>query len=194
MPLPCYFTIGETFSGHEVKGRTILDIEQLVAFVEAFGSATAQAERVRLLAHIRDQLQNLRTADEKSRAELEGALRAGVGAAEAERAALASREYETAAAKRLLPRIQSLQRYLTGTSLDDDAEAHQLLQDAVNIAAGYAAGHQNVRDQFIGFEAEEQAAAKKILYARPVAGEIDHGALSREFIARFPNIRAALAK
>ena len=35
---------------------------------------------------------------------------------------------------------------------------------------------------------------KKILRARPVKGEIDHVALSREFIARFPKIRAALAK
>ena len=35
---------------------------------------------------------------------------------------------------------------------------------------------------------------KNILRARPVKGEIDHAALSREFIARFPKIRAALAK
>lgn len=35
---------------------------------------------------------------------------------------------------------------------------------------------------------------EKILRARPVAGEIDHEALSREFMARFPKIRAALAK
>ena len=34
----------------------------------------------------------------------------------------------------------------------------------------------------------------KILRARPVKGKIDHAALSREFIARFPKIRAALAK
>ena len=37
-------------------------------------------------------------------------------------------------------------------------------------------------------------AAKEVLRARPGAGKIDHGALSREFIARFPKIRAALAK
>ena len=32
------------------------------------------------------------------------------------------------------------------------------------------------------------------LRARPIEGEIDHEALSREFIARFPKLRAALAK
>ena len=42
--------------------------------------------------------------------------------------------------------------------------------------------------------AKQRANEKKVLRARPVKGEIDHAALSREFIARFPKIRAALAK
>ena len=33
-----------------------------------------------------------------------------------------------------------------------------------------------------------------VLRARPVEGEIDHEALSREFMARYPKLRAALAK
>jgi hypothetical protein len=33
-----------------------------------------------------------------------------------------------------------------------------------------------------------------IMRARPVVGDVDHEALSREFIARFPKLRAALAK
>lgn len=32
------------------------------------------------------------------------------------------------------------------------------------------------------------------LRVRPVKGKTDHAALSREFMARFPKIRAALAK
>ena len=35
---------------------------------------------------------------------------------------------------------------------------------------------------------------RKVLRARPMQGEVDHTALSREFIARFPKLRAALAK
>jgi hypothetical protein len=170
------------------------DIEPLVALVEAFGPATARAERTRLLAQIRDQLEKLSAVDEKSRAELgeffERASEGGIGAAEAEQAALASREDESAAAKMLLPRILSLQRYLTDPSLNDDPEAHQLLQKAVNTVAGY----QNLRDQLIRFGAERRTAAEKIRYARPVKGEIDHAALTREIIARFPKILAALAK
>ena len=39
-----------------------------------------------------------------------------------------------------------------------------------------------------------QPKAEKVLRARPIKGEIDHGALTREIIARFPKILAALAK
>jgi len=34
----------------------------------------------------------------------------------------------------------------------------------------------------------------KVLHAKPTKGEVDHEALSREFMARFPKLRAALAK
>jgi hypothetical protein len=170
------------------------DIEPLVASVEAFGSATVQADRARLLAQIRDQLEKLRVADEKSQAEIKRVLEGGAEADEAKQAALASREDEGAAAKMLLPRILSLQRYLTDTSLNDDPEAHQLLQKAVNIAVGYAAGYRDVRDQLIKFDAEQRAAVGEVLRARPVEGEIDYAELSREHIVRYPKIRAALAE
>jgi len=44
------------------------------------------------------------------------------------------------------------------------------------------------------FERAKDVASRKILRARSVRGEVDHEALSREFIARFPKLRAALAK
>jgi hypothetical protein len=174
------------------------DIEPLVAVVEAFSSATSRADRASLLAQIRDQLEKLRAMDEKLQRELgeffERPSEGGVGAAEAEQTALVLREGEGAAAKLLLPRILSLQGYLTGTSLNDDPEAHLLLQKAINIAVGYVAGYQDLRDQLIRFDAERRAAPDKIRYARPVVGEIDHTGLTREIIARFPGILAALAK
>jgi hypothetical protein len=42
--------------------------------------------------------------------------------------------------------------------------------------------------------AKQRADDKKILRARPVKGEIDHAALTRKIIARFPKILDALAK
>lgn len=41
---------------------------------------------------------------------------------------------------------------------------------------------------------KEGAKREKIRRARPVAGEIDHGALTRQIIARFPKILAELAE
>jgi hypothetical protein len=42
--------------------------------------------------------------------------------------------------------------------------------------------------------AKQRPDEKKILRARPVEGEIDYAELSRETIAKYPKILAALAK
>jgi hypothetical protein len=42
--------------------------------------------------------------------------------------------------------------------------------------------------------AKPRAKKHPILRAKPVKGPIDHAALSREHMARYPKIRAALAK
>ena len=41
---------------------------------------------------------------------------------------------------------------------------------------------------------EKKEKREEILRARPVSGEIDYPELSREHMARYPKIRAALAK
>ena len=41
---------------------------------------------------------------------------------------------------------------------------------------------------------EPRRTAEDYVHARAAGGEIDHAALSREFMVRFPKIRAALAK
>ena len=50
-----------------------------------------------------------------------------------------------------------------------------------------------MRAQLIRFGAEQRTAGE-VLRARPIAGEIDYAELSREHMARYPKIRAALAK
>ena len=40
----------------------------------------------------------------------------------------------------------------------------------------------------------QQGAAPEVLRARPVKGKIDYAELSREHLARYPKIRAVLAK
>ena len=148
----------------------MIDIEPLVASVEAFSSAAARDERAKLLAQIRAQLETLSTADKF-------ASKSTVAVAEA-----------------LLRRVISLQRYLTDTSWHDDPEAYALVKQAVEIVTSYVSGYLESRDQLIRVDAKQRLAPTAVLRAQPVEGEVDYAKLSREHIARYPKIRAALAE
>jgi hypothetical protein len=170
----------------------MIDIEPLVASVEAFSSAAAENDRAKLLAQIRLQLETLSAADEKSRAELEMLYESA--SKDTALRAMQSRKEESAVAEALRLRVLSLQRYLSDTSWRDDPEAHTLVQQAVKIVSGYVAGYLDLRDQLIRIDAEQRVAATAMLRARPAECEIDYAELSREHIARYPKIRAALAE
>jgi len=146
------------------------DIESLVASVEAFSSAAARDERAKLLAEIRAQIETLVTADES-------ASKGAVAVAEA-----------------LLRRVISVQRYLIDTCWHDDPEAYALVQQAVEIVTSYVSGYPEARDPLIRVDAKQQMAPTAVLSARPFNGEVDYAELSREHIARYPKIRAALAE
>jgi hypothetical protein len=148
----------------------MIDIEPLVASVEAFSSAAARDDRAKLLAQIRTQLETLGAADES-------ASKGTVAVAEV-----------------LLRRVISLQRYLIDTSWHDDPEAYALVQRAVEIVTSYVSGYLESRGQLIGVDAKQRVAPTAVLRARPVEGAVDHEALTREIIARFPKILAALAE
>jgi hypothetical protein len=148
----------------------MIDIEPLVASVEAFSSAAARDDRAKLLSQIRAQLEILGAADES-------APKGTVAVAEA-----------------LLRRVISLQRYLIDTSWHDDPEAYALVQQAVDIVTSYVSGYLESRGQLITADAKQRVAATAILRARPVEGDVDHEALTRELIERFPKILAALAE
>jgi hypothetical protein len=68
-------------------------------------------------------------------------------------------------------------------------QAVELLQATSAALEGTAAAFRRLAEA-----SDRHNAAPAPLQARPVEGEIDHSALSKEFIERFPNIRAALAK
>jgi hypothetical protein len=174
-----------------------LSIEPLLSSIEEFYSASARADRAKLLARIRDQLHALQAADEESRTVLEQLCEMtsvdNAATAEAEQAALTARENELAIAKKLLPRILSFQRYLTGTSQTDDPEAHEVLEKAMHVMIGYLAGYSDIRDQLIRRDLK-RADPSEVLRAHPADGEIDYPELIREHMERYPKIRAALAK
>jgi hypothetical protein len=93
-----------------------------------------------------------------------------------------------------LPHVVGLLKdlLLPGRMLEPEVEL--LVRDSVEILEAWPPLYRNLGNWFLKLAAERRAVAGEILRACPVKGEIDHAALSREFIARFPKIRAALAK
>lgn len=174
-----------------MDGDIAQNFERLLTSWEAFDPRADRAERARLLTNIREQLEELRSSNEAF-----GQSASGRSAASAEGAAEAAaiRSREAASVEMLRPRILSLQRYLTDTAWSDDREARKLLQDAINVFVAYIGGYQDIRDHLLREQTDQGPTSYEILRARPVKGKVDHAALSREFMARFPKIRAALAK
>ena len=129
--------------------------------------------------------QRTKNQEQRSRHFFERASKGAYDAAGAKRIR-SSRGEEAAAATVLIPRVQSLQRYLIDTSSDNDPEAHHLLQKALNTAIGYIAGYQNVRDQLILLDAQREATAQEIRSTRPMDRKVDHAELTQEIISRFP--------
>jgi hypothetical protein len=64
-------------------------------------------------------------------------------------------------------------------------------QESIKVAEGWLALYRDTRERLLRLAAERRPV---VLRVHPVEGEVDHEALSREFVARFPKIRAALAE
>jgi hypothetical protein len=73
-------------------------------------------------------------------------------------------------------------------------EAEQLVHDCIDMLEGWLSLYRTLQERLTRLAIERWKAAGKVLRARPVEREIDHEALSREFMARYPKIRARLAE
>jgi len=62
------------------------------------------------------------------------------------------------------------------------------------LAIGWIAPYQKLCGQLLELAAKKKTASHEFMCAQPVEGEVDHEALTREIIARFPKILAALAE
>jgi hypothetical protein len=103
-------------------------------------------------------------------------------------------EKQRAALERLYPVIEELQQRIAAHRGGFDTELLELLRATSDLAFDWIAPYQTLCDKLLALASDRRFAEDKVLRARPVEGEIDHEALSREFMARFPKIRAALAK
>jgi len=104
------------------------------------------------------------------------------------------REKEHAEAERLRPGMEALQQKLASQGLQLDPEIQEYFQESLDNAVGWLELYRTLRERLLKLASERRDSPGEVLRALPIVGDIDHGALSREFMARFPKIRAALAK
>ncbi len=99
-------------------------------------------------------------------------------------------ESEKGAAEQLAPWIQALQQALEWPS----QEGRHYVEQLIEISAAWLTVYRDARSRLLTLASERQISNGGILRAKPAAGDIDYAELSREHIARYPKIRAALAK
>jgi hypothetical protein len=97
---------------------------------------------------------------------------------------------ERGAAERLDPWTQALEQALIVPS----QEGRQHIEELIEISAAWLAVYQDTRTRLLKLAAERRGDTPEVLRARPVGADIDHEKLTREIVARFPKILAALAK
>jgi hypothetical protein len=158
--------------------------------------AAPDQERQQLIADLREIVNQGHAALEQLRAHFDEHL-ANIARSDVDPERLASLvqgagEKRGAAAEKVYPVIEGLQRKIVKHS--DLPEALRCLEEGVEIAKSALGFYDSFHRKLLNLAAERRQNARKVLRARPVAGEIDYAELSREHIARYPKIRAALAE
>ena len=168
------------------------------AFLEAIAADDAAGSRSGLLARLRDHQKKSRAALQEWRDLFdklyEEAVRRHFTSRFLVQWVAALLEKERAALERLHPMMDKLQQKLDERGDGIDAEARELFQESIDTAFDWITPYQTLCTKLLKLASESRIATGEVLRARPVAGEVDHDALSREFMARFPKIRAALAE
>jgi hypothetical protein len=165
----------------------------IAILIDAIGSTEAANKRVRL----HSAQQRALAALESRRAELntlyERAVVPDTGWEEITRVAEMIGEWGRAAAEKLYPKIDTLQRKLAAPGNEMPPEVRLARQESLKIAEDWLTLYCDIREKLMRLAAQRRP-ADVVLHAEPVEGEIDYAELSREHIARYPKIRAALAK
>ena len=97
-------------------------------------------------------------------------------------------------AERLRPGMEALQQKLAIQGLQLDPEIQNYFQESLDIAVGWLELYRTLRERLLKLASERLGSPSEVLRARPLEGDIDHETLTREIVARFPRILAALAK
>jgi hypothetical protein len=94
----------------------------------------------------------------------------------------------------MAPALESLRAKIAKGAAARDVPTENCFQENVATLNRLLSLHRRLSANLLKLVADRRSVGGETLRARPVEGEIDHEALSREFMARFPRLRAALAK
>jgi hypothetical protein len=151
-----------------------------------------------LTAHLRARIEQSRAQQEQWCRQFddlyEQAVRANYSAAFLTRWIVALLERQRGALALFHPLVEAMDQKITAHGDELDANAMELYLAIADLVYGWITPYQALCGKLLDLAAERRAVGTKPLRAKPVTGEVDHEALSREFMARFPKLRAALAK
>lgn len=174
------------------------EIDSIGSLLEGFRADEPAAERARLAARLRERVEQGRAALERQGGHLDALYRQVVQSrADADAldqmAAIAS-EQERYVAEKLHPRLEALERMLEQHGVLNDPDVLPFFREGLEIGTAWLELYRNHHAKMRRLAAERRAGSGEVLRARPVEGEIDHAKLTREIMARFPNILSELAK
>ncbi len=168
------------------------------ALINAFEADEDAGSRSQLLERVRKHIEKGRATQKEWASAFDGlyqeALSADFSAPFLMRWSAALLERERAALERLYPFLEDIQRQRIALGEGADPEILAIYQEILDFIFGWVAPYQKLSGQLLDLAAARRSEAVKVLHAKPVEGEIDYEALTREIIARFPKILAALAK
>jgi hypothetical protein len=166
------------------------------ALLNAVALDSAPGGRAQLLAQLRDSIEKSREEQEEWKSRFDSlydqAVRRNFSSPFLIQWAAALFERGRAAAERLYPVIEALQHKSTADTLD--TEVLELFREVIDLAVDWLTPYSRLSGKLLDLASKRRVGVGEVLRARPIEGDIDHDALSREFMARFPKIRAALAK
>jgi len=152
--------------------------------------------RAEVLARLRDRIEKNRAEQEEWRSRFDGlydeAVRRNFSSPFLIQWAAALFERGRAASERLYPVIEALQHKSTADTLD--TESLELFQEVIDLSVDWITPYSKLSGKLLDLASKRRFGDGEVLRARPLEGDIDHEALTREIVARFPIILAALAK
>jgi hypothetical protein len=105
--------------------------------------------------------------------------------------ALEQRKYEQ---EQMYPKVDRLKKMLKDRIGVWEKDALLCLEESVSLTERWFKAHCDLTNGIFEIVTKQRAQTTEVLRARPNKSEFDHGALTDEIIARFPNILKALAE